>query len=73
MQVRELPADHDPTDKLAALREAMDDATPALGLYYREERPTLDDALDGLVRKAGSEPRPPRSEPGRQGRKLRCG
>jgi 2-oxoglutarate ferredoxin oxidoreductase subunit beta len=54
--VRDLPADHDPSDKLAALREAMNDATPALGLYYREERPTLDDALDGLVKKAGGTP-----------------
>jgi 2-oxoglutarate ferredoxin oxidoreductase subunit beta len=52
-KVRDLPAGHDPSDKLAALREAMNDATPALGLYYREERPTLDDALDGLVKKAG--------------------
>jgi 2-oxoglutarate ferredoxin oxidoreductase subunit beta len=55
-QVRDLPSDHDPSDKLAALREAMNDATPALGLYYREERPTLDDALDGLVKKAGGTP-----------------
>jgi hypothetical protein len=55
-QVRDLPADHDTSDKLAALREAMNDATPALGLYYREERPTLDDALDGLVKKAGGTP-----------------
>jgi 2-oxoglutarate ferredoxin oxidoreductase subunit beta len=55
MQVRDLPADHDPTDRLAAMREAMDDALPSLGLYYREERPTLADALDGLVEKAGGE------------------
>jgi hypothetical protein len=54
--VRDLPADHDASDKLGALREAMNDATPALGLYYREERPTLDDALDGLVTKADGSP-----------------
>jgi 2-oxoglutarate ferredoxin oxidoreductase subunit beta len=70
MQVRELPAGHDATDKLAALREAMDDTTPAIGLYYREERPTLDDALDGLVKKAGGEPRASRSEPGRKLRRT---
>ena len=55
MQVRDLPADHDPTDRLAAMREAMHDETPALGLYFSEERPTLGDALDGLVEKAGGE------------------
>jgi 2-oxoglutarate ferredoxin oxidoreductase subunit beta len=61
MSVRSLPEGHDPTDKLAALKEAMNDATPALGLYYREDRPTLDDALDSLVQKAGGEVRPPRA------------
>jgi 2-oxoglutarate ferredoxin oxidoreductase subunit beta len=52
-RVRDLPADHDPSDKLAALAQAMNDATPALGLYYQEDRPTLDDALDSVVKKAG--------------------
>ena len=52
-KVRDLPAGHDASDKLAALREAMNDETPALGVYFKEERPTLDDALDGLVKKAG--------------------
>ncbi|MCC6658565.1 MAG: 2-oxoacid:ferredoxin oxidoreductase subunit beta, partial [Rhodocyclaceae bacterium] len=67
MQVRDLPADHDPADRLAAMRYAMDDATPALGLYYREERPTLGDALDGLVEKAGGELRhKPAAKPARK-------
>ena len=67
MQVRDLPADHDPSDRLAALREAMHDATPALGLYFREERPTLGDALDGLVEKAGGElPGKPVAKPARK-------
>ncbi len=52
-KIRELPADHDPSDKLGALREAMNDSTPAIGLYFREDRPTLDDALDTIVEKAG--------------------
>ncbi len=70
MQVHDLPADHDPTDKLAAMREAMvNDQLPALGLYFREERPTLDDALDGLVKKAGGEIRTLRATQGR-GRKT---
>mgnify|MGYP001095694996 CR=1 FL=1 len=67
MQVRDLPADHDPSDRLAALREAMDDALPALGLYFREERPTLGDALDSLVEKAGGElPGKPAAKPARK-------
>jgi len=61
MSVRDLPESHDPTDKLAALKEAMNDSTPALGLYFVEHRPTLDDALDSLVKKAGGEIRPPRA------------
>jgi 2-oxoglutarate ferredoxin oxidoreductase subunit beta len=61
LSVRKLPESHDPADKLSALKEAMNDATPALGLYYRENRPTLDDALDSLVQKAGGEVRPPRA------------
>lgn len=53
-KVRDLPANHDPADKFQALRQAMlNDEIPALGLYFREDRPTLDDALDGLVKKAG--------------------
>ncbi len=69
MQVHPLPAAHDPTDKLAAMAEAMkNEQTPAVGLYYREQRPTLDDALDALVEKAGGEKRGLR---GGRGRKLR--
>ena len=52
-KVRELPADHDTTDRLAALREAMNDSTPALGLYFKEDRPTLDDNLDTIIERAG--------------------
>ena len=67
MQVRDLPEDHDPSDRLAAMRLAMDDAAPALGLYYREERPTLGDALDSLVEKAGGElPGKPAAKPARK-------
>lgn len=54
MQVRDLPEDHDPTDRLAAMALAMSTTDhPALGLFYTEDRPTLGDALDGLVAKAG--------------------
>ena len=53
LQVRELPAAHDPSDRFAAMREAMRGDHAALGVFYRETRPTLGDALDGLVEKAG--------------------
>ena len=51
--VHDLSADHDPSDALAAMREAMHSDPPALGVFYREQRPTLGDALDSLVEKAG--------------------
>jgi 2-oxoglutarate ferredoxin oxidoreductase subunit beta len=53
MNVTDLPADHDTKNLGEAMRLAMDTATPALGVYYSVERPTLSDALDGLVVKAG--------------------
>jgi len=55
-KVRDLPANHDTSNKFAAFREAMNDETPGLGLYFKEDRPTLDDGLDGLVKKAGGTP-----------------
>ncbi|MDD5249271.1 MAG: 2-oxoacid:ferredoxin oxidoreductase subunit beta [Rhodocyclaceae bacterium] len=70
-KIRDLPADHDPTDKLGALREAMNDATPAIGLYYREERPTLDDALDTIVERAGGTAARERVTQKQAGRKTR--
>jgi 2-oxoglutarate ferredoxin oxidoreductase subunit beta len=51
--IRELPADHDTTDRLAAIGQAMNDATPAIGLYFKEDRPTLDDNLDAIIERAG--------------------
>lgn len=47
-----LPAEHDPSDKDAALRYAMNDETLFLGLYFQEERPTYDDAYSGMRQKA---------------------
>jgi 2-oxoglutarate ferredoxin oxidoreductase subunit beta len=55
LAVRDLPADHDPSDMAAAMRQAMRPDTPALGVFFREQRPTLGDALDGLAEKAGGE------------------
>ncbi|MFZ5510383.1 MAG: 2-oxoacid:ferredoxin oxidoreductase subunit beta [Pseudomonadota bacterium] len=53
LQVRDLPAGHDPSDLQAAMAEAMNQEAPALGVYFRQERPTLGQALDSLVDKAG--------------------
>jgi crotonobetainyl-CoA:carnitine CoA-transferase CaiB-like acyl-CoA transferase len=46
LSVRDLPDNHDPSDMVAAMTQAMDVTTPALGLLYREERPTLNEAMD---------------------------
>jgi 2-oxoglutarate ferredoxin oxidoreductase subunit beta len=56
LQVRELPAGHDPSDRFSAMREAMRDDHAALGVFYREQRATLGDALDGAAEKAGAAP-----------------
>jgi hypothetical protein len=42
---------------IAAMREAMDVTTPALGVLYRAARPTLNDAMDEITRAAGGKPR----------------
>ncbi|MBY0431003.1 MAG: hypothetical protein K2Q10_07390, partial [Rhodospirillales bacterium] len=55
MAVRDLPADHDTGNIVAAMAQAAETAHPALGLYYKESRPTLGDNLDNLVAKAGGE------------------
>lgn len=53
IQVRDLPQNHDPGDRMAAMAEAARSDAPALGVYYREIRPTLGDAMDAIVRTAG--------------------
>lgn len=68
-KVRDLPADHDPTDRLSALREAINDSTPALGLYFREERPTLDDNLDAIIERAGGGAAKEAAQGGRKARR----
>jgi 2-oxoglutarate ferredoxin oxidoreductase subunit beta len=41
-RTEELPADHDPSDRMQAMAQAYrDDAIP-LGVFYRAVRPTLD-------------------------------
>jgi 2-oxoglutarate ferredoxin oxidoreductase subunit beta len=56
VQVRHLAADHDPTSLMAAMAQAMDTATPALGVLYCNPRPTLGDTMNDTIRAAGGKP-----------------
>ncbi len=56
MQVRHLPAEHDSTNLMAAMAQAMDTDTPALGVLFNQPRPTLGDAMDATIRAAGGKP-----------------
>jgi 2-oxoglutarate ferredoxin oxidoreductase subunit beta len=44
--VADLPEDHDPSDKMAALALALDTSTLQVGLLYQEHRPTLGELLE---------------------------
>jgi 2-oxoglutarate ferredoxin oxidoreductase subunit beta len=50
-----LPDDHDPSDHLAAMTLAEKPRPPLLGLFYRQERPTLGDAMDETIRQASGQ------------------
>ncbi len=52
MTVRELPETHDSSNLMQAMSEAKDPQTPALGVYYQELRPTLNDGLDKIMERA---------------------
>ena len=54
MMVRDLLEDHDSTDLIAAMTQARDTDAPALGVFYKESRPTLSDNLDDIARAAGA-------------------
>ncbi len=58
MQVQDLPRDHDPTDLMAAMAQASAREIPALGLFYREERPTLTDVMNDTAERARRAPAP---------------
>ena len=59
--VRDLPEDHDPTDRMQAMQQAVKVSRPALGLYYVEQRPTLSNELDDIAKKAGAGGSSPRA------------
>lgn len=58
LEVRDLPADHDPGDRMAAMAEAARTDAPGLGLYYREERATLGDAMAEIAQRASGKAMP---------------
>jgi 2-oxoglutarate ferredoxin oxidoreductase subunit beta len=50
-----LPTDHDPTNRMMAIERAMSDDPLYLGVFYKDERPTYDQAMAGLRDKSGSQ------------------
>ncbi|MEO6908784.1 MAG: hypothetical protein ABI210_12935, partial [Abditibacteriaceae bacterium] len=44
-----LEGKHDPTDFNAAMALALDTQTEHLGIFYQQERPTLEDRIGGIV------------------------
>lgn len=52
LHVRDLPADHDPGDRIAAMEQASRLEAPALGLFYHKERPTLIDGMNDIAARA---------------------
>ncbi|MCW9035710.1 MAG: 2-oxoacid:ferredoxin oxidoreductase subunit beta [Rhodospirillales bacterium] len=53
MQVKPIPDDHDSSDLMAAIAMAQNVHKPPLGLYYKEDRPTLADGLDEITQQSG--------------------
>jgi 2-oxoglutarate ferredoxin oxidoreductase subunit beta len=52
MTVHNLSEEHDSSDLMAAMAEARRWEKPALGVYYKETRPTLGDGLDQIIEQA---------------------
>jgi 2-oxoglutarate ferredoxin oxidoreductase subunit beta len=52
MNVTAIPANHDPQDRLKALGLAMETEKPFVGLFYQEDRPTMDQAAHKLAEQA---------------------
>lgn len=51
-----LPADHNPADRMSAIKHAMDPEKLYLGVFYKEERPTYDEAEDNIQEEAAQAP-----------------
>ena len=52
MAVRDLPEEHDSSNLLAAMAEASRDDHPALGVYYSEDRATLNQVMDAVTNRS---------------------
>lgn len=52
----DLPADHDPSDKAAAMRLAMEDEVLYLGVFYKENRPSFVESLQAVRTRAAAKP-----------------
>lgn len=52
MQVRDLPEDHDNTNLMTAMTEAVEVDHPALGVYFKADRPTLGQAMSATTDRA---------------------
>jgi 2-oxoglutarate ferredoxin oxidoreductase subunit beta len=50
--VTPIPAGHDTSDRLKALELAMDPEKQFMGIFYEQDRPTMDEAAHQLVRQA---------------------
>ncbi|MGH2481290.1 MAG: 2-oxoacid:ferredoxin oxidoreductase subunit beta, partial [Ktedonobacteraceae bacterium] len=50
--VQPLPAGHDPSNRAQAVALAMETEKPYVGLFYHEERPTMDQAAHQIVQQA---------------------
>jgi 2-oxoglutarate ferredoxin oxidoreductase subunit beta len=52
MRVRQLSEKHNSANMLAAMSEARHTEVPALGVFYKEQRPTLGDGLNKIIEHA---------------------
>lgn len=52
LHVRDLPDNHDTSNLMAAMAEASHTDHPALGIYYKEDRATLRQVMDGTTNRA---------------------
>lgn len=51
-KVVDIPPDHDPSDRVAAFRLALEEERVPLGVFYQAQRPAFHERLDEIKRKA---------------------
>ena len=54
--VHDMPKEHNPKDKAAAIKLALEGTGMEMGLFYEEQRPTLEDGLAFQKQKAKGAP-----------------